>query len=277
MRRFIAAACVLSQFAFLPAIFADEALAPRSVTIDVLIASIPRDSAPEEMTPAAVLELEKAGRLEWRSRMQLATVENQKASVQIGEHAPVVMGRQSRGFPGEGAQNVTNLVNVGTTVEALPQIAGDGSIMIGLTVERSWLEPAAADGGDAPPPLPSHRTCTLNSKTTVRAVPGEPTLVAAQSSAAEGKDSQFWIVLKASASGKPAAADDKAALELRVFRLKFADAADAAKILSGVFDEASLKIVAEERTNSLLIHSPPATQEKVAALLTLLDAERSRE
>jgi type II secretory pathway component GspD/PulD (secretin) len=276
MRRFIAAACVLGQFLILPAVYADDA--PRSVTIDVLIASIPRDSAPEEMTPAAVLALEKAGKLQWQTRLQLATIENERASVQVGEHAPVVTGRTSRGgFGGDGAQNVTTVVNVGTTVEAMAQVAADDSIVIGLTVERSWLEPVANDRDDAPPPLPSHRTCTLNSKTTVRAVPGEPTLVAAQSSAAEGKHSQFWIVLKASASGKPAAADERAAHELRVFRLKFAAAADAAKILSGVFDEASLKIVAEERTNSLLIHSPPATQEKVEALLRLLDAEQPKE
>jgi type II secretory pathway component HofQ len=253
------------------------------VTIDVIIASGPREVAGGEMTPAALLELEKAGKLEWLTRMRLATVENDRAQVQIGERAPVVTGRVSRGgFPGgDGSQNVTTLINVGATVETIARVVDDGSIVINLTAEKTWLEPAAApaEGGEGPPaPQPAQRTGTLTSKSTVRVQPGEPTLVAAQSSSSATGKSQIWIMLTArAAEGSKPATVDKAASALTVFHLKFAKAADVAKVLEAVFDKQPLKISADERTNSVLIQASAVTMEMVKAILTQLDAEQPRE
>jgi len=259
---------------------ADGANAPRSVTIDVVIASGPREAGPEEMTAAALLELAGTGKLDWVTRLRLATVENDRAHVQVGERAPVVTGRMSRGgIPGGEAQSVT-LVNVGTTVEAISQIAADGSIVIALTAEKSWLEPApAAEGGEGPPAQqPPSLSRTLNAKVTVHVKPGEPTLVTAQSSSAGKSGNQTWIVITASASGdsKPAATEKEASV-LKVFHLKFAKADDVAKVLEAVFDKQPLKASADERTNSVLVQAPFITMEMVQAILKQLDAEQPKQ
>lgn len=276
--------CVLLLFGLTSAVCADDDLppVPRSVTIDVVIASGPREAAQGEMTPAALVELEKAGKLDWLTRMRLATVENDRAQVQIGERAPLVTARMQRGgFPGgDGSQNMTTLVNVGGTVETIARVVDDGSIVINLTVEKTWLEQAAApaEGGEGPPaPQPAQRTATLTSKSTVRVQPGEATLVAAQASSAGKSAHQTWIVITASAAGKsqPAAAD-KAAHELKVFQLRFAAAADLAKILSLVFDKEPLKIGVDERTNSILVEGTPEKLAVVQALLVRLDEEGPR-
>jgi type II secretory pathway component HofQ len=264
------------------------------VTIDVVIASGPRsdaagglrDAAGGEMTPAALAELEKAGKLDWVTRTRLATIENDRSSVQIGERAPVVVGRVARGGAGAfgeaGGQNVTTMVNVGATVEAIARVLDDGSIAVNLTVEKSWLEPApaAADAADGPPalspaPTTAQRTGTLTSKTTVRVQPGEPTLVLALDSSGTAGKSQTWIVLTASAAGPPPKAAAAALPEtLKVFRLKFTEAADVAKILTTVFDKAPLKVVPDVRTNSLLISGPAEQQAIVEALVRQIDQDK---
>jgi type II secretory pathway component GspD/PulD (secretin) len=266
----------------LPAVFAEDSPAPRSVTIDVVIASGSQVAGSDEMTAAALLELEKAGKLQWLVRTRLATIENEKATVRVGENAPVVVGRTARGgFGGDGTQNMTTLVTIGTTIETIAQITGDGSIVVNLSAERTWLEPASApaEGGEGgPATLPSHRTHTLTSKTTVHVKPGEPTLVASQSMG--GKEgSQGWIVLTANTTGSKPAAADKAFSELKVFYLKFAKAADVAKVLESIFDkEPRLKIAVDERINGLVLQGPPATLETLQALLTQLDdASRAAE
>ena len=271
---------LLAQDGLLGGSPAQGAAAPRSVTIDVVIAGGPRDAAGGEMTAASLLELEKVNKLDWVTRLRLATVENDRAHVQVGERVPVVTGRttQRGGFGGEAVQSV--VVSVGTTVEAIPQIAADGSIVIALTAEKSWLEPAApaAEGGEGPQPLPAQRTSTLNAKATVLVKPGEPTLVTAQSSSSGKSNSQTWIVLTANASGgsKPAATEKEAAV-LKVFHLKFAKAADMAKVLEALFDKQPIKASADERTNSVLVQAPFVTMEMVQAILMQLDAEQPKE
>jgi type II secretory pathway component HofQ len=277
-----------------PASLADDAPpGSRAVTIDVVIASGPRsdaaggprDAAVGETTPAELAELEKAGKLDWVTRLRLVAVENDRASVQTGERAPVVVGRVARGGGGpfgEGGQNMTTMVNVGATVEAIPRVLDDGSIAVNLTVEKSWLEPApaAADAADSPPALSpqsssAQRTGTLNSKTTVRVQPGEPTLVLSLASSSGTDKSQTWIVLTASAAGPPAKAAAAAAPEsLKVFRLRFTQAVDAAKIVSAVFDKGPLKVVPDVRTNSLLISGPAEQQAIVEALLRQIDQDK---
>jgi type II secretory pathway component HofQ len=296
MRRIIPAACVLGLLWAIPASQAEDAPPdPRSVTIDVVIASGPRsdaagglrDAAAGEMTPAELAELEKAGKLDWATRLRLVAVENDRTSVQIGERAPVVVGRVARGGAGAfgeaGGQSMTTMVNVGATIEAIARVLDDGSIAVNLSVEKSWLEPApaAADAADSPPalsPPPTQRTGTLNSKSTVRVQPGEPTLVLAQSSSAGTGRSQTWIVLTASASAPPAKAAAAALPDaLKVFRLKFTEAADVAKILTAVFDKAPLKVVPDVRTNSLLISGPAEQQAIVEALVRQIDQDKPAE
>ena len=264
----------------------DTPPASRSVTIDVVIASGPRDAAAGEMTPAALAELEKAGKLDWLTRTRLATIENDRASVQIGERTPLVVGRVARGGAGPfgeaGAQNMTTMVNVGATVEAIPRVLEDGSIAVNLSVERTWLEPTpaageAADSAPALSPAPTQRTGTINMKLTARVQPGEPTLVAAQSSSSGAGASQIWIVLTASAAANKPAAGDEAAAELKIFRLTFAKASDAAKLLEALLGKQPAKITADVRTNSVLVQAPPDTMDMVQAILTKVDVEQPKE
>jgi type II secretory pathway component GspD/PulD (secretin) len=286
MRIFLGAICGVSLMCCSWAVNADDV--PRSVTIDVLIAGGAGDVPAGEVTPAAIRELEKAGQLDWVTRMRLTTVENDRAQVQVGERTSIVTGRTQRGgFPGTGGETATMAyVNIGTTIEAIARVADDGSIIIALTAEKSWLEPTvapaapAAEAADSPPALQAPRspsaelprTRNLTAKTTVTVKPGEPTLALAQNASAGQDESQVWIVLtaKVAEGRKPVAAE---APVLKVFYLKFGKVADLAKVLASVFDrEPRLKIAVDERINGIIAQGPPATLEVVEALLTQLDA-----
>jgi type II secretory pathway component GspD/PulD (secretin) len=277
MRKFLAATGCLALWCCCYAAIADDA--PRSITIDVVIASGARNAAADEMTPAALAELEKAGKLDWVTRMRLATVENDRAQVQVGERTSMVTGRMQRGgFPGAGGETAAlSFVNIGTTIEAIPQVAEDGSIVVALTVEKSWLEPATASVAEGvegpPPPPPPARTRNLTAKATVTVQSGEPTLVMAQASSAGKDQSQFWIILTARAAQGSKRVAQGEAPALTVFSLKFVKATDAGKVIETVLGKLPIRIAVEERLNSVLIHAPPETTEKVRALLTLLDVE----
>ena len=273
MCRFMLICGLLAIAGLLTAARADEPPASRLVTIEVAIADLAGDAAPAEVTPASLREMEKAGKLQSLTRIRLTTIENQQAQFQFGEKVPVVTGQERRGPRGESASAIS-LENVGTIVEMLPRVEPDGSILLQMTLEKSRLI-ALHPVLEAPTPLPP-RTSTISSKATVRLKSDEPTIVAGQQS--EDKDNgQTWIVLTASAEAAPErAAAAGPAHELKVFQLRFAAAADLAKVLSSVFEKEPVRIAAEVRTNSILVQGPAENLAMVEALLLRLDEASPR-
>src|SRR5262245_56700773 len=103
------------------------------VRFEVLIAELAEPAA--EPTAANVLELEKTGKLRSLIRLQLAAVEQQAASVQIGQLIQRVSGqvavagrRGGPGLPAPASIPRYSDVNVGTTIQVTPRIEKDGSI-----------------------------------------------------------------------------------------------------------------------------------------------------
>jgi len=247
--------------------------AGKLVTIEAVIADLAAGSTPEEITPDALAALEKAGKVQSLTRIRLPTIENQQAQFQFGERVPVVTGQTRFGGRGEATASIS-MEKVGTILEVIPSVEADGSILVQLTLEKSRLvpQPKVEAPGEAATPLPP-RSVTVSSKTTIRLKAGKPAVVAGQQ--ADGKESsQTWILLTASAeSGPQRAAAAGAALELKIFHLRFAAAAELAKVLSSVFEKEPVRIAVDERINALLVHGPPEKLAMVEALLLRLDEQ----
>ena len=170
----------------------------KGVSIDVLIANFSTALDAENGVPTAeqILELQKQGKLASSTRVQLATLDSQKVSVQYGETVPVASGATTRG--GGGPPMVSyRYTETGTIVEATPRVEGDGSVVLLLSVQETRLIPGtkAGDekeeaGGFAPT-----KTAIMNTKTTLRVPAGKSVVTGGQRS---GKDpSQTWRVISA--------------------------------------------------------------------------------
>ena len=255
------------------------------VTLEVLIAELPGGLAPP--TAAAILELEKAGKLTGRMRVRLAALENQVARVQFGEMVPRVTGRTVRGG-GFGAIPSYTDVNVGTLVQATSRVDGDGSVIANLTLERSGLAaaPRAAAAGEPGAEQPPAGIGQLTLQTTVRIKSGEAVIVGGREATSGLETSETWVVVTAQVgSGAAGAATGRAATpaltptptpvsELRVFTLKNSSASDLAPILSDVFAGQPLRFSADPRTNSLLVIGPASNLQTAQSLVTRLDAAK---
>ena len=178
----------------------------KMVTFEVLIADLlePLDSP----TVPKILELEKAGKLNFLTRLQLTSLEEQTASVQFGETTPRTTSRAPAGrgfvggpFAGRAPPNSPSL-NVGTLVRVTARIDDDGSIVTQLMAERSGLN-AGSDQAIEPNDGSLPKVDRLMTQTTLRLKPGEPQLVGGQR-ATTGKDTnRTWIVLIARVGDKP--------------------------------------------------------------------------
>jgi hypothetical protein len=159
-------------------------------------------------TAAKIIELEQARRVNFATRLQLTSLEDQTASVQFGEFVSRATGRSvARGFgggrPGAPPVPIYSSVNVGTTIQITARTEQDGSIVARLVAERSGLNergetPAGAN--DSAPPQAVERLAT---DTTVRLKPGEAQVVGGRQAAAGNNSSRTWILVTARLAEKP--------------------------------------------------------------------------
>lgn len=164
----------------------------KSLSFDVLVAA--RAEPLEGATAGKILELEKAGKLDYVNRLQLATLEEMPAFVQFGELKPRMQGRT--------ATNVTVLpiysdINLGSILQVTARVADDGAIVAQIFFEQSFLdggEEGAFNPQDLSPPKAIARQLT---QTTVRLKPGEPLLVGGHQAGVGQEASQSWIVVTA--------------------------------------------------------------------------------
>ena len=139
--------------------------------------------------------LEREDKLSVLSRLNLTTLDNQEALVQVGERAPVARSSSfssSRGFaPGRGTGQAPrgqagrsvsrprtvnySMENVGTLFRVTPRVSTDGRIVMSLAVEMSRLVPSALDAGGEQP-IQTSRTVTSTFQSTVT-VPNGGTVV----------------------------------------------------------------------------------------------------
>ncbi len=183
----------------------------KMIVFEMVIADLvdPLDSP----TAEKILEIEKSGKFNFLTRVQVTSLEEQTASVQFGEATSRSTGRAAAGrgfaggpFGGRGALPTYTSLNVGTSVELTARVEQDGSIVTQLRAERSGLGAAPEQPVEVNGRVPPESVERLMTETTLRLKPGEPQLVGGRQGTT-GKDAnKTWIVLTAHLGHKPAPA-----------------------------------------------------------------------
>ncbi len=197
-----------------------DAGAARMVMVEVLIADLRHGDAAKGDADdlhgdptARIQQLEKAGKLDALTRVQLTTVEGQKASLRVGQRAARIVGSQrigGGGFGGAGGGGigggggggqVNNITfeNVGLMLGVTPQIRRDGLVVMAIDIERSQLG-SAEEGpviskpadGDAIRAVP---TDMLTTQTTISARSGQGVVVGMQQTRRQGRQSELLIIV----------------------------------------------------------------------------------
>jgi hypothetical protein len=131
-------------------------------------------------------------------QVQLATLEGQPTTLQIGRQLPRVTGAT---MSQRGMMNSVTYQNHGVMAELIPVVQSDGGVLVGIQFEAT--SPGAEDEG-APLAVtaegqqvraPTTETATV--KTTVLARPGETVVVADQCHHRAGKLVEFFVLLEA--------------------------------------------------------------------------------
>jgi Flp pilus assembly secretin CpaC len=189
-----------------------DAGAARMVMIEVLIADMRHGEAakgdasdPPGDPKARIQQLDKAGKLDSLTRVQLTTVEGQKASLKVGQRAARIVGSQrigGGGFGGGGGGGQVNSItfeNVGLMLGVTPQIRRDGLVVMSIDIERSQLGPAE-EGPVISKPADSEAiraapTETLTAQTTISARSGQSVIVGLQQTKQQARQSELLIIV----------------------------------------------------------------------------------
>lgn len=129
--------------------------------------------------------------------LELATIAGQPAFVQIGHRKPRIVGAT---FSQRGRANNVSMENVGSIVQVTPQIAGDGSLVMEVDIERSDLGPeaegmviAATEEGRE---IRSPQIDTMTAKTTVAAANGQAVVVGDLICVQEPSSKETFVLLR---------------------------------------------------------------------------------
>ena len=136
----------------------------------------------------------------------LASLEDRKAMVQVGQQEAVVTGRSFSASRGGGPPGrVSNLYQqqqTGSLVEVISRVRDDGQIIVELSVECSRLntpKPADTESADASAEIVLPVTKTLTCQTTVLLAPGVSTIIAAGRKEEAEDSSREYIIVTATA------------------------------------------------------------------------------
>lgn len=119
---------------------------PATVFVEAVIVDIQAKQRPEMIAVDAggasadqVIEaMAKQGDLQILARVQLSTISNQAAFIQLGERKPKVSGVRTSS---QGVTRTVELENVGLTLGLTPRVTPEGTVMIETDLERSDLAP----------------------------------------------------------------------------------------------------------------------------------------
>jgi type II secretory pathway component GspD/PulD (secretin) len=260
---------VAASFVAVSAVCGDEPTAGGSVSLDLAIVDIKgADLGDGEPTADKVLELARAGKAESSSVLKLAVLENLSATVHFSEIVPVITGRTD--FGGRGATNNVAMQNVGTMVEVTARIEKSDQVLVELKAERSRIVPVAADADPSTPG--STKTVQATIATTTRQTSGQPAIVGSRTTGGgEGQMHTFFVLTARLPPAAEAAAKPAALPVLKVFALTNAEASSLVKTLQPMFEGQKIRLAADVRTNSLVVHGTPEVIEVAAALIERLD------
>ncbi|MEX2138871.1 MAG: secretin N-terminal domain-containing protein [Pirellulales bacterium] len=303
----IALLMVLAWLVMLPTVYGQEAQAPPAqqrlrraqpadrpvttapgalVTLDVLMIDHKIAGAEKDRgnlhTAAELLELEKQGKLEHVLRVRLSSVEQSKASVQLGERVPVATARTVGGFgrggpaaEGRPTSYSYSLENIGTLISAAARVEEGGTVIVDLQVERSQMAATERPADDIPDAVGRQKTVSLTCQSSLRLKPGEPTLANASQTTEDGATTGQFIVVTATVdaqgAGRAAAVDRDREMHVRIFNLRNAKADAMAQLLARTLGDKPIRVGVDEATNALVVASTRDQLEVVEQLLQQLD------
>ncbi len=142
-------------------------------------------------------EKSKTAAIQDLTGLELTTAAGQTAFVQIGHRKPRIVGAT---FSSRGRANNVSMENVGTIVQVTPQIAGDGSLVMEVNIERSDLGPEAEgmviatteEGRE----IRSPQIDTMTAKTTVTAANGQAVVVSDLICNQEPSSKETFVLLR---------------------------------------------------------------------------------
>ncbi len=131
-------------------------------------------SAGSESVNVLIRAMELSRRLEVLSRPQIRTLDNQPAFIQVGQRVPRIVGSTVNQ---SGQSNSITLENVGLILGVTPRISPDGTVVMEIDAERSFvgeenegIPVSIAPNGDV---IRSPRIDTTTAQATVSAASGE--------------------------------------------------------------------------------------------------------
>jgi type II secretory pathway component GspD/PulD (secretin) len=265
----IAAASFAAGSSTVSSALGEEPTAGGSVSLELAIVDVKGTALGDaEPTAAKVRELAQSGKADSSSLLKLSLLENLPATVQFSETVPVISGRTD--FGGRGATNNVTMQNVGTMVQATARIEKSDQVLVELKAERSRIVPISPEADASMPG--STKTVQATVSTTIRQTSGEPTIVGSQTTG--GGESQvhtFFILTARIPPTAQAAAQPAAVPVLKVFALSKAQASELVKTLQPMFEGQKIRLAADVRSNSLIVHGTPEVIEVAAALIERLD------
>jgi hypothetical protein len=145
-------------------------------------------------TAEQLLKLDKSASVQ---RLKLVAVENVESRLMLGEDAPMVTGRSSRG-PGFPGQESVTYTSIGTTLTVTAEVEASGNILASIQLQRTSLPPvkAAEKEGEATPNVYPRKTMTTIN-TTARIAAGEPLVISGQQTTTGTAPSELWVVVTA--------------------------------------------------------------------------------
>ncbi|MGO9112805.1 MAG: hypothetical protein ACLP9L_26535 [Thermoguttaceae bacterium] len=198
-----------------------DAGAARMVMIEVLIADVRQGEAAKGDAgdlpgdpKALIQQLDKAGKLDALTRVQLSAVEGQRSSFQVGQRVARITGSQRSGGGGFGGGagggqiNSFTFDNVGLMLRVTPQIRHDGLVVMAIDIERSQLGPAEEGPVISKPAdgevIRAVPTESITTETTISARSGQSVVVGMQQTKRQARQSELLIIVTPTLPGNEA-------------------------------------------------------------------------
>jgi type II secretory pathway component GspD/PulD (secretin) len=183
---------------------------PSMLEVEVLIAELRADakegpakveeaalSGPTDRVNAKLQAMQKAGQLAALRHFKLSALENQRATLRMGENRPYTIGStiNARGI----STGSINYRELGTTLSLTPRLAGSDCI-VDLELEDSGMlsdsgTSAGTDDNGKPLPAPAPSFGNSRLQTSVGVPAGASVLVKGVKTEAKGRDGQTFVIL----------------------------------------------------------------------------------
>lgn len=229
-----------------------------------------------------ISDLESAGKLLSSMDIQLTAIEGQPANCHFGATEAIITGRNFVGGFGRtatpsGSGNIPGSVPIysreesGTILTATTQVTEAG-VMAELKFEQSKFTKTHPKGDGDEAPLPPAKE-VLAVQTRILLPENQPVVVGGVLTKVDGEKTIASVMIATAKVGLPVSikSADASPQLMRVFALQKLEAGTTQEFLQKIFQEDDLKLVADHRTNSLVVRGPEKQLENLGDLIQQLD------